>query len=137
MTWPLVLAIGSEIPGDLDDPLLQAWQVAWIGHAVLHQPLHLFQANSSWPLLDSLAFTDVLVGYAPAGLIAQGGPHEAVVVYDLLFLFVYALAFTGAYLLGRELRLSQLAAFVSGVAFAYAPWRLTHNGHLNVLSSGA
>jgi hypothetical protein len=136
MTWPLVLGLGDEIPGDLDDPLLQAWQVGWIGHAVLHQPLHLFQSNSYWPLSDSLAFTDALIGYAPAGLIAQRGPHEAVLAYDLLFLFVYALAFTGAYLLARELRLPPLAALVTGVAFAYAPWRLTHNGHLNVLSSG-
>jgi hypothetical protein len=137
MTWPLILGLGDEIPGDLDDPLQQAWQVAWIGHAVLHEPLHLFQANSYWPLPDSLAFSDALVGYAPAGFLAQRGPHAAVLAYDLLFLFVYALAFVGAYLLARELQLPPLAALVSGVAFAYAPWRLTHNGHLNVLSSGA
>ena len=35
MTWPLGLHLGSDIGKDLGDPLLQAWQVAWIGHALL------------------------------------------------------------------------------------------------------
>ena len=29
---------------------MQAWQVAWGGHALLHQPLDYFQANTFWPL---------------------------------------------------------------------------------------
>ena len=39
MSWPLTLHLGSEIGKDLGDPLLQAWQVAWIGHALLTSPL--------------------------------------------------------------------------------------------------
>jgi len=46
MTWPLVLHLGSDIGKDLGDPLLQAWQVAWIGHALLEHPLDLWQANT-------------------------------------------------------------------------------------------
>jgi hypothetical protein len=136
MTWPLVLNLGTDIGEDLGDPLFQAWQVAWVGHAVLHQPLHLFQANVFWPLPDSLAFSDAVVGYAPAGLIAQRGPQSALVVYNLLFLLAYALAFLGAYLLARELGAGRVGATAAGAAFAYAPWRLAQNGHLQVISSG-
>ena len=68
MSWPLPLHLGSEIGKDLGDPLLQAWQVAWIGHALLTSPLDLWQANTFWPYDDTLAFSDALVGYAPAGL---------------------------------------------------------------------
>ena len=75
------------------------------------------------------------MGYAPFGLIGNG-PHAAVVRYDLIFLFAYALAFTGAYALARELGAPPLAAAVAGVAFAYAPWRLEQDGHLHVISSG-
>ena len=78
--------------------------MAWDGHALAHQPLHFFQSNQFWPLHDTLAFSDALVGYAPAGLFGSG-PHAAVFRYDLLFLFAYALAFFGAYLLARELGL--------------------------------
>jgi hypothetical protein len=136
MTWPLVRDLRGDIAKDLGDPLLEAWQVAWIGHAVLHQPLHLFQANIFWPLRDSLAFTDALVGYAPAGLVAQTSPQAAIAVYNLLFLFAYALAFLGAYLLARELGTGRLGGIVAGAAFAYAPWRLPQNSHLHVISSG-
>lgn len=136
MSWPLVLHLGSDIPKDLGDPLLQAWQVAWIGHALLRAPLDLWQANTFWPYEDTLAFTDALIGYAPAALFAQASPAAALVTYNLLFLLAYALAFAGAYLLARELGLRVSGAVVTGVAFAYAPWKLTQNGHLHVLSSG-
>src|SRR3954468_3309789 len=135
MHWPLPLHIGRDVPRDLGDPLPQAWQVAWDGHALAHQPLDFFQANVFWPLKNSLAFSDALVGYAPFGLIGSG-PHAAIVRYDLLFLFAYALAFFGAYLLARELGAGRAGGFVAGAAFAYAPWRLEQDGHLHVLSSG-
>src|SRR3954468_10967815 len=128
MHWPLPLHVGRDVPRDLGDPLPQAWQVAWDGHALLHQPLDFFQANVFWPLKNSLAFSDALVGYAPAGVIGSG-PHAAIVRYDLLFLFAYTLAFLGAYLLARELGAGRVGGFVAGAAFAYAPWRVEAGGH--------
>ncbi|HVP01478.1 MAG TPA: hypothetical protein VMT10_02825 [Solirubrobacteraceae bacterium] len=133
--WPLPLHLGRDIPLDTGDPLSQAWQVAWDGHALTAQPLHLFQANQFWPLRNTLAFSDALLGYAPAGLIGSG-PHAAVVRYDVLFLFAAALALLGAYLLARELGASRWASAVGGAAFGCAPWRLEQGGHLHVLSSG-
>jgi hypothetical protein len=135
MHWPLPLHLGRDIAQDLGDPLVQAWQVAWDGHALKTQPTSLFQANMFWPLPDSLAFSDALVGYAPAGLIGEG-THAAVARYDLLFLFAYALCFVGAYLLARELGAGRAGATAAGAAFAYAPWRLEQEGHLHIVSSG-
>jgi hypothetical protein len=135
MHWPLPLNLGDDVPKDLGDPLVQAWQVAWDGHALTGQPLDFFQANQFWPLEDSLAFSDALIGYAPAGLVGSG-PEAAIARYDVLFLFAYALAFAGAYLLARELGLGPVGAAVAGAAFAYAPLRLEHDGHLHVISSG-
>jgi hypothetical protein len=60
----------------------------------------------------------------------------ALVRYNLLFLFAYSLCFVGAYLLARELGLKRLGAAAAGVAFAYAPYRVTEAGHLHVISSG-
>ena len=100
-----------------------------------HQPLDFFQSNQFWPLRDTLAFSDALIGYAPAGLLGSG-PDAAVVRYDLLFLFAYALAFAGAYLLARELGLGWRGAAVAGAAFAFAPFRLEQDGHMQVISSG-
>jgi hypothetical protein len=135
MHWPLVLNLGDTVPKDLGDPLPQAWQIAWGGHALANQPLELFQANQFWPEVDSLAFGDALLGYAPLGLVGEG-PDDAIVRYDLAFLFAYALAFLGAYLLARELGLGPAAATVAGAAFAFAPFRLEQDGHMQVISSG-
>jgi hypothetical protein len=135
MTWPLLLHLGSTVPRDIGDPLAEAWQPAWGGQALLHQPLHFFDANRFWPLKDSLAFGDALIGYAPTGIIGSG-PHAAMVRYDALFIFAYALAFFGAYVLARELGLSPLGAAIAGAAFAFAPYRLEQDGHLQVISSG-
>ena len=135
MTWPLLIHLGNVVPRDIGDPLAEAWQPAWGGHALRHQPLHFFDANRFWPLKDSLAFGDALIGYAPTGIIGRG-PHAAMVRYDLLFIFAYALAFFGAYLLARELGIGPAGAAVAGAAFAFAPYRLEQDGHLQVISSG-
>jgi len=134
-TWPLALHLASRVPQDPGDPLLQAWQVAWDGHALLDQPLHFFQANNFWPLHDTLAFSDSLIGYAPAGIVGSG-TEAAVVRYDLLFLGAIALAFAATYLLCRELGVGRLAAACGGLACAYGPWRLGQEGHLHVVSVG-
>lgn len=135
MHWPLPLHLTDHVARDIGDPIVQAWQVAWGGHALAHQPFDYFQSNQFWPMLDTLAFSDALVGYAPSGLIGSG-VEAAIARYNLLFLFAYALAFMGAYLLARELGVKPWAAAAAGAAFAYAPWRLEQDGHLHVLSSG-
>src|SRR4051812_43710239 len=81
MTWPLVLHLGTNITQDINDPLFDSWQGAWLGHALLHQPLDLFHGNRFWPEHDSLAFNDVMIGYTPAGIVAAHSPHAALVVH--------------------------------------------------------
>jgi hypothetical protein len=134
-SWPLVLHLSSRIAPDLGDPVRTAWEVAWVGHAMVHQPLHLFDANVFYPHRLSLAFSDSLLGYGPAGLFGSG-TVAALVRYNLLFLFAWSLPFLGAYLLARELGLGRLGAAAAGAAFAYAPYRVTEAGHLHVISSG-
>ena len=134
-SWPLVLHLPSRIAPDLGDPVRTAWEVAWVGHAMLHDPLHLFNSNAFYPHPLSLAFSDSLLGYGPAGFFGSG-TVAALVRYNLLFLFAWSLCFIGAYLLARELGTGRLAGAVAGAAFAYAPYRVTEAGHLHVISSG-
>lgn len=127
--------IRRGVPGDLGDPLLQAWQLAWGGHGLLTQPLRVFEANSFAPLRNSLAFSDSLLGYAPLGFIGSG-PAATIARYDLVFLLAHGIAFAGVYLLVRQLGFGRSAAAVAGAAYAFNPFRLTHAIHLNILSSG-
>src|ERR1039457_5638382 len=134
-SWPLVLHLPSRIAPDLGDPVRTAWEISWVGHAMLHDPLHLFDANVFYPHPLSLAFSDSLLGYGPAAFFGHG-TVAALVRYNLLFLFAWSLCFVGGYLLARELGLRKLGAAAAAAAFAYAPYRVTEAGHLHVISSG-
>jgi hypothetical protein len=134
-SWPLVLHMSTHIAPDLGDPVRTAWEIAWVGHAMLHDPRHLFDSNAFYPHPLSLAFSDSLLGYGPAAFFGSG-TVAALVRYNLLFLWAWSLCFVGAYLLARELGLRWYAAAAAGVAFAYAPYRVTEAGHLHVISSG-
>ncbi|MCW2666999.1 MAG: hypothetical protein JWN57_1961 [Frankiales bacterium] len=125
----------STVSTDTADPLLQTWQLAWVGHAVKTQPSSLFEANIFAPLARPLAYSDSLLGYAPLGLIGSG-PDAALVRYNVAFVLAHALAFAGTYLLARQLGSSRGAAAFAGVAYAFNPWRIAQSGHLNILSTG-
>ena len=135
MTWPLVLQWRTHVVQDEGDPLLQAWQVAWGGHALRTDASSLFQANTFWPLPDSLAFSDALVGYAPFGLLGTG-LQAATVRHGVLVVAALTFTVVTAHLLARELGVRPLPALLAGVVVGWAPWRLAHLGHLNILSTG-
>ncbi|MCX6388967.1 MAG: hypothetical protein NTX07_09645 [Solirubrobacterales bacterium] len=133
--FPLITQLSSHIATDLGDPLSQSWQIAWDGHALLHQPLAFWQSNQFWPANDSLAFSDALVGYAPFGLLGTGAA-ATVRNYNIALLFSFGLALLATYLLAREFGIPPWAAAVAGAAFAYSPWRLWQTGHMHVVASG-
>ncbi|MDL2717383.1 MAG: hypothetical protein PT977_06485 [Acidobacteriota bacterium] len=53
---------------DAYDAQFQAWGVAWVSHALLNAPLHLFDANIFAPVPNTLAFTEPLAGYGLLGI---------------------------------------------------------------------
>lgn len=135
MTWPTLQHPTSTIPQDIWDPTLQAWQLSWAGHALLHDPTQLWNGNAFFPDKYSYAFSDTLLGYAPLGMIGTG-PEAAIIRYNILFVLIYALSFFGTYALARQLGSGRTGATVAGAAVAFSPWRLGQTGHLHVLSIG-
>jgi len=135
MTWPTLRYPLYTIPQDTWDPTLQAWQMAWSGHILLTDPTQLWQSNTFYPQSWSFAFSDTLLGYAPAGMIGDG-PVAAVLRYNIIFVLAHALAALGAYALIRQLGTGRTAAAVGAAGYAYAPWLLSQAGHLHIVSNG-
>jgi len=135
MTWPTLRYPLHTIPQDYWDPSLQAWQMAWSGHILLADPGMLWHANTFYPESWSFAFSDTLLGYAPAGMLGTG-PEAALLRYNIIFVLAHALATFGAYVLARQLGAGRIGGAVAGVGFAYAPWLLSQAGHLHVVSNG-
>src|SRR5512141_2323913 len=53
---------------DAYDAQFQAWEIAWVQHAIVHAPAHVFDANFFAPARNALAFTEPLIGYGLVGL---------------------------------------------------------------------
>lgn len=135
MTWPTLRYPRYTLPQDYWDPSLQAWQMAWTGHALLTDPSRLLHSNAFFPERWSFVFSDTLLGYAPAGMIGSG-PEAALLRYNIMFVLAHALATFGAYALARQLGAGRIGAAVAGVTYTYAPWLLAQAGHLHVVSNG-
>ena len=60
-TFPLVRFLGSRIPMDPGDPLLNTWILSWGAHALVTAPLHLFDANIFYPAQNALALSEHLL----------------------------------------------------------------------------
>lgn len=135
MEWPSLRYANTTVPKDLIDPLAQAYLLSWPGHIWPIDPAQLWNTNTFFPELDSFAFSDSMLGYAPFSFFGDG-TQAALIRINLLFVGVRALSLIGAYALVRQLGSSWAGALLAGVAFAFAPWTYSHSNHLNILSTG-
>jgi hypothetical protein len=133
MTWPQVRHPAS-VPDHID-PYFSLWRIAWIAHQLPRDPVHLFDANIFYPLRHTLAYSDALLleGLTGAPFIWLGVP--TVLVYNLQILGSFVLCGVGMFLLVRDLSGSAAAGIISGIVFAFAPYRFDHYFHLELLSA--
>ena len=141
-TWPLARGLGRDVAWDLGDSVLNMWILSWdveqmrrIAGGDLARIASFFDANVFHPLPLTLAYSEHLLAQAiqiaPLALLTA----NPILCYNLLFLSTFALSGLGMYLLVRELTGNPWAAFVAGLVFAFAPYRLAQASHLQVLSS--
>jgi hypothetical protein len=133
-THPLWRHLTTAVPSDIGDPLLNTWIMAWDGHALLTDPAHLFDANIFFPLKDTLAYSEHLLGTALPMLPILLISGEPVLAYNMAFLVSFMLSGFALYLLALRYTGNRLAAFLAGLAFAFAPYRLSLIGHLSLLT---
>ena len=133
-TWPLVLQAGSVVAHDRGDPLLVTWILWWSTHVMPLTPAW-WNAPAFYPSTGVFAFSENLLGLAPIAAPIIALTKSPLLAYNAAFLLSYVLCGLGAYFLGFVLTRRHDAAFVAAVAFAFAPYRLSHTQHLQLLSS--
>ena len=132
LTWPLASRMTHDIAGDFGDPLLNTWILAW---DATHLGRGLWNAAVFHPHPLALAYSEHLLPQAIQILPIYWATANPVLCYNLLFLSTFVLSGAGMFLLARELTGSPSAAWVAGLAFAFAPYRFASVPHLQVLSS--
>ncbi len=141
LTWPLILGLGRDVPGDLGDSLLNMWILAW---GAEHLPLLLtgqmgwtefWNANIFHPDPLALALSEHLVGLSLQVLPVYWLTGNIILCYNLLFISTFALSGWGMYLLVLDLTGDKRAAFIAGLIYGFLPYRIASVPHLQVLSS--
>ena len=132
LTLPLSLEPATRAMALSADTRLFLWTLSWDVHALLHQPLRLFDANIFHPEPRTLAYSEHVVGSAIVGapfLVASGNP---VLALNVVVLLSCVLSGAGTFFLARELGISRGGAFAAGVIFAFAPPRFTRLAQLHL-----
>jgi len=142
LTWPLAAGILRDIPWDLGDSVLNCWILQWGADRwlrLLGGDLAAFRgyfdANIFYPEPLTLAYSEHLTAQVLQILPVYALTGNIVLSYNLLFLSTFVLAGLGTFLLVRELTGSARAAFVAGLLYAFAPYRIGQFSHMQVLSS--
>ena len=134
LTWPLVIRPGSIVPNDLGDPLLNTWILAWNARVA---PLTAAWWNGPqfYPMPGTMAFSEHLLGlslFATPVILLTGDP---LVAYNVVFFLSFVLSAVAAYLLVWTISRRHDCAFLAGLAFGFAPYRMAQFAHVQVLSA--
>jgi hypothetical protein len=135
LTWPLAIRLDTAV-SDLGDPLLVAWILDWTSHALLHQPLSLFDAPMYHPAPLTLAYSEHLTGIALFLLPLHLAGVEPLAVYNIAMLLSFALSGYGAFVLARMFTPSFAASLIAGIFFAFVSFKFDHLAHLQNIASG-
>lgn len=131
---PSVLA--HSMPGNLGDPALLTWVLAWGWHALTTRPVSYFNGNMFWPARSTLAYSDVLTP-----VVAVFGPLWAItdnwalsINLTVIGLFVFSLIAT--YCLARRLVGRTDAAVISAFAYTFCGTNMAGWSHIQIQTLG-
>jgi hypothetical protein len=132
-TWPLATDPAHLTRLDNDDTAFNTWVVAWVGHQVARDPLHLFEAPIFYPARHALAFSEHMFVQGVMGAPLQWAGVSPVLVYNLLVWAGFTLSGFAMALLLRAWTGSTAAGIVSGCLYAFNAHLLTRFSHLQAL----
>ncbi len=127
-TWPLARVAGTDMVSHFspEDVLLDLWTLSWDVHALAHQPARLFRANIFHPLGNALTLSEHLLGHLPIFAPVWVVTKNAVLGLNLVVFASFWLSGFFMHLLIDRWTGSTAAAYTAGLAFAFAPWRLSN-----------
>ncbi|RPH62737.1 MAG: hypothetical protein EHM89_05125 [Acidobacteria bacterium] len=142
LTWPTAAGLARDIPWDLGDSLMVCWILGWDADHVLRFLSGDWSAfRGFWtanifghePL--TLAYGEHLIALALPIVPIYALTKNLILCYNLLFLASFVLSGLGMYLFVRDVTGSMRGAFIAGLIFAFALFRIGHYSHLQLLSS--
>jgi hypothetical protein len=134
LTWPLAPRITTAV-SDPGDPLLNAWILDWVCHALVHQPFSIYDAPVFHPGLKPLAYSENLIAIGVLVLPFHLAGVPPIALYNIAMILAFALSGYGAFVLARMVSGSTIGALIGGVFFAFCSYKFDQLAHLQVVFS--
>ncbi|MDQ3487214.1 MAG: discoidin domain-containing protein [Acidobacteriota bacterium] len=133
-THPLLGRLTDGIANDRYDPVLNA-SILWWNATTLPFSSAWWTPPHYYPNVGIAAFTENLVGLSVISSPVAWASGNAVLAYNLAVFLSWPLSAFAVYLLVLRLGASGSAAFFGGLAFGFAPYRISQMAHVQVLSA--
>ena len=121
VNWPLFGVLATGVPGNLGDPILNAWILGWLSTAV-SKDLSLWDAPIFHPHDDTLAYSEPLLGVGLFAVPLNWLVEDHIVTYNLVMLVLPLLTFFGTAMLVREVTGRLDAGVMLGILVATSPY---------------
>ena len=125
--------LGTRLPSDLGDPLLNLYFLDWGERALWRGLAGFWDANFYFPATGVMTFADHLIGPTIQAALFRLVWDNDVAAYNFLFLGSFVLCgITTAWFM-RQAGASRGAATIAGLIFAFIPYRFDQRAHLPML----
>lgn len=132
-THPLLGRLADGVANDRYDPVLNA-SIVWWNATTIPFSTAWWTPPHYYPNAGIAAFTENLVGLSVITSPVVWATNNAVLAYNAAVFLSWPLSAFGVYLLVLRLGASGPAAFLGGLAFGFAPYRISQMAHVQVLS---
>ena len=116
------------------DAILNAGILEWGRRALASPALQVFEWTAGFPLHNTLANTENLLGWQPEYALLRWSGSTVTFAYNGLVLTSFFLSAVGARLLAGRFGAGEEGSFLSGFIFAFTPFHLSHVIHLQTLA---
>ena len=132
-TWPLAAAPGRYSRNDNMDTQLNEWTMAWVAHQVVHDPVHLFNANIFYPEKRTLAFSEHLFVQGVMAMPLYWAGVSPVAAFNIILIVGLALTGWATSIVMHRWTGNWLAAIVSGCLIAFNANTLSRLVHIQAM----
>jgi hypothetical protein len=133
LTYPLSFNLASLARIDSADGQFSIWNVAWVAHALLTSPRHVFDANIFYPHTGTLAYSEANLAAGVLATPVYWATRNPYAAHNFVVLLSFALSAIASYYLLRYLVGDRRAAIVGAIAFAFTPHLFSHLSHIQLL----
>jgi hypothetical protein len=117
----------------LGDQQYSVWNVAWVAHALVTDPLNVLNANIFYPHPRTLLYSEANLATGALGVPVYWLTRNAFATHNFVVLLSFVLSGLGTYYLVGYLTRDRRAAALSAIAFAFCPYVFGHLPHIQLL----